>query len=122
YEQIAIIWTSQLIPGDPIVYDGAIDEDLKAAIRDFFYSYQEASILNPLDWSAFKPADDSVWNPIRVLDLSQQIEEVRNNPKIGETERQSILDQLNQQIQTLDTAPALETPTAGETAPATVPE
>ncbi|MEB3164190.1 MAG: phosphate/phosphite/phosphonate ABC transporter substrate-binding protein [Prochlorothrix sp.] len=122
YGQIAVIWTSQLIPGDPIVYDGAIDEDLKATLRDFFYSYQEASILQPLDWSAFKPADDTVWNPIRVLDLSQQIEEVRNNSKIGETERQTILDQLNQQIKTLDATPALENPPAGETAPATTPE
>lgn len=104
-EQLAIIWTSQLIPGDPIAYDRTIDPELKTRIQDFFYTYAEASILNPLDWSRFEPADDTVWNPIRALDLSQSMEEVRNNDKIGEAEKQTILNQLDQQLKALEALP-----------------
>ncbi|MDJ0571667.1 MAG: phosphonate ABC transporter substrate-binding protein [Pleurocapsa sp. MO_192.B19] len=64
---IETIWTSTLIPSDPIAWRADLPEELKTKVKDFFYNYSDESVLGPLEWQGFDPATDDMWNPIREL-------------------------------------------------------
>jgi phosphonate transport system substrate-binding protein len=98
FEQIEIIWTSVLIPGDPIAYRRDLPEDLKQKIQQFFYNYQDQAVLNPLEWSGFEPATDQVWNPIRELKIGEQIIEIESNDRITPEEKEKIIEELRKKL------------------------
>ena len=100
-EKIKVIWTSPEIPSDPIAYRKDLPEDLKAKIKDFFYSYDDETILGPLEWSGFVPAGDQNWNPVRELEISKQILEIQENKSMDEAEKQKKLEELKRQLTAL---------------------
>jgi phosphonate transport system substrate-binding protein len=100
-EKIQIIWTSPVIPSDPLAYRKDLPDCLKEQIKDFFYNYSDASILEPLDWLKFVPADDSKWNTIRELNIGKEILEVQNDQNLSEADKQTKLDELNNQLEAL---------------------
>lgn len=65
---IETVWTSTLIPSDPIAWRSDLPEEIKTKIKDFFYNYSDETVLGPLEWRGFDPATDDLWNPIRELD------------------------------------------------------
>ncbi|WP_017327040.1 phosphonate ABC transporter substrate-binding protein [Synechococcus sp. PCC 7336] len=99
-EKIQIIWTSPIIPGEPIAYRQDLPEDLKATIRTCFHNFDDPSILNPLQWSALEPADDSRWDTIRELDLAKQILEVENSATREEVKARQLAE-LNAELEAL---------------------
>ena len=101
FEQVQVIWTSPLIPGDPIAYKSDIPECLKAEFQDFFYNIDDEAVLGPLDWSGFDPAGDTDWNPIRELEIAKQMEEVKNDTALDETDKTAQLDELEKQLEEL---------------------
>jgi phosphonate transport system substrate-binding protein len=101
YKDLKIIWTSPLIPSDPIAYDQKLPEELKEKIRNFFYNYKDQNVLKKLNWSGFEAAEDKDWNPIRELKIGKQILDIQNNPAIGEAEKQNILKGLQAQLDEL---------------------
>ncbi|MEL7417043.1 MAG: phosphonate ABC transporter substrate-binding protein [Cyanobacteria bacterium J06555_3] len=64
---IETIWTSTLIPSDPIAWRADLPEEIKTKVKDFFYNYSDEAVLSPLEWQGFDPATDDMWNPIREL-------------------------------------------------------
>jgi phosphonate transport system substrate-binding protein len=61
---VRVIWTSPIIPEDPIVWRKDLDPAVKAKLRDFFLTYgrergpeaeRQLKILNALDFGGFKP-------------------------------------------------------------------
>jgi len=64
---IETIWTSTLIPSDPIAWRADLPEEIKTKVKDFFYNYSDEAVLGPLEWQGFDPATDDMWNPIREL-------------------------------------------------------
>lgn len=98
-DNIEIIWTSVLIPSDPIAYRKDLPADLKQKIRDFFYNYKDEAVLGPLEWSGFEPADNSNWNPIRELQIGKDILEVQSSETLSAEEKQQKLDELNKQLE-----------------------
>ncbi|MEO1378273.1 MAG: phosphonate ABC transporter substrate-binding protein, partial [Cyanobacteria bacterium J06635_10] len=69
-KNIEVIWTSALIPSDPIAYRKDLSEDLKKKIKDFFYNYKDEKVLSPLGWKEFVPAEDKTWDTIRELEIA----------------------------------------------------
>ena len=65
---VETIWTSTLIPSDPIAWRADLPEEIKTKLKDFFYNYSDEAVLGPLAWQGFDPATDDLWNPIRELD------------------------------------------------------
>ena len=65
---IEAVWTSTLIPSDPIAWRSDLPEEIKTKVKDFFYNYSDETVLGPLAWQGFDPATDDLWNPIRELD------------------------------------------------------
>ncbi|MBD2464154.1 phosphonate ABC transporter substrate-binding protein [Oscillatoria sp. FACHB-1407] len=100
-EKVQIIWTSPIIPSDPIAYRNDLPDCLKEEIRTFFYSYTDAAVLEPLGWSKFVEAEDSQWNTIRELEIAKDILEVQNDANLSEADKQTQLDELNQKLEAL---------------------
>jgi len=98
--KIETIWTSTLIPSDPIAYRKDLPADLKQKIRNFFYNYKDSAVLKPHGWSGFDPADDKMWNPIRELDIAKQILELENQENLSPQNKQK-LEGLRQQLNSL---------------------
>ncbi len=101
FEQIQVIWTSPVIPSDPIAYRKDLPDCLKTQIKDFFYGYKDEAILKPLGWQAFIPAEDKQWNTIRELNIAKEILEVQNDKNLSAEAKQQKLDELNKQLSAL---------------------
>src|SRR5215471_3327213 len=79
--QIKIIWTSPLIPLDPLVWRKDLDPAVKAKLYTFLLSYGRIgsndeiktakSVLADLIWSPFRPSSDDQLIPIRVLEANK---------------------------------------------------
>lgn len=98
-KNIEVIWTSELIPSDPIAYRKDLPEELKKKIQDFFYNYKDEKVLEPLGWKEFIPAEDKTWNTIRELEIAKKIAEVESNKDLKEEEKKKQLDELNKQLE-----------------------
>lgn len=100
-ENIETIWTSTLIPSDPIAWRSDLPENLKTKLKDFFYNFDDASVLAPLEWSGFIPAEDSTWNPIRELNIGKEILEIQSNENLSEADKNKKIAELNQQLEAI---------------------
>ncbi|MBW4486049.1 MAG: phosphonate ABC transporter substrate-binding protein [Tildeniella torsiva UHER 1998/13D] len=101
FENIQIIWTSPVIPSDPVAYRNDLPDCLKEQFKEFFYSYKDAAVLEPLGWQGFDQATDADWDTIRELDLGQKMMEVQNDANLSPEAKQSQLDELNKQLEAL---------------------
>lgn len=101
FENIQIIWTSPVIPSDPLAYRKDLPDCLKEQVQNFFYNYKDAAVLEPLGWQGFDPAADADWNTIRELDIGRKMMEVQNDANLSPEDKQSQLDELNKQLEAL---------------------
>jgi phosphonate transport system substrate-binding protein len=99
-QKLEVVWTSPIIPSDPIAYRKDLPEDLKKKFRNFFYSYKDAKVLTPLGWGGFASAQDKAWNAIRELDIAKQVLEIKNKDKLSDSDKKK-LNELNRQLQAL---------------------
>ncbi|EKU98537.1 phosphonate ABC transporter, periplasmic phosphonate binding protein [Leptolyngbya sp. PCC 7375] len=102
-EEIQIIWTSPMIPTEPLAYRSDLPDCLKEDIRTFFTDYQDSEVLTPLGWSDFVTAEDKDWNPIRELDIGKQILDIQNSESLDDAVKQQQIEALNQQLKALKT-------------------
>ncbi len=100
-ENIEVIWTSVLIPSDPIAWRADLPEELKTKLKDFFYNYKDETVLAPLEWQGFDPATDNIWNPIRELDIGEKILAIQSNESISQAEKDKQIAELNQQLEAI---------------------
>lgn len=101
FEQVQIIWTSPLIPSDPIAFKSDLPECLKDEFKNFFHNFEDETVLGPLDWAGFDPAGDADWNTIRELDIARQMEEVKNDDAISDEDKTAQLAELEKQLEAL---------------------
>ncbi|MDR1394709.1 MAG: phosphonate ABC transporter substrate-binding protein [Deltaproteobacteria bacterium] len=74
---IKIIWTSPLIPSDPLVWRKDLDPGIKAKIMDFLLNYGKSDartqeILKNLQWKGFQISNNDQLIPIRQLELFKE--------------------------------------------------
>lgn len=98
-EKIQIIWTSPVIPSDPLAYRSDLPDCLKTSIQDFFYNYDNEEVLTALQWTGLDPAKDEDWNTIRELQIAKDILEVQNDENLSEADKQQQLDELNKALE-----------------------
>ena len=71
--KLKIIATSDPIPNYPMVMQGSLDPELKAAIRGAFIELKDADILKSFRVQGFAPTDDKAYDVLReaakILDL-----------------------------------------------------
>ncbi|HEY2134866.1 MAG TPA: phosphonate ABC transporter substrate-binding protein, partial [Xanthobacteraceae bacterium] len=88
-KQIKIIWTSPIIPLDPITWRKDLDPAVKAKIYGFLLSYGRfgspdevktaREILANLIWSPFNPSSDRQLVPIRKLEANKSLMKVQSD-------------------------------------------
>ena len=98
-EKIQIIWTSPVIPSDPLAYRNDLPDCLKTSIQEFFFNYDNADILTGLQWTGLDPAKDEDWNTIRELQFAKDILEVQNDENLSDADKQQKLEELNQKLE-----------------------
>ncbi|NDJ59264.1 phosphonate ABC transporter substrate-binding protein [Enterobacteriaceae bacterium 4M9] len=106
YAQLRVIWTSPLIPADPIVWRKNLPDATKEKLRSFFLSYgktpEQQQVLKGLSWAPFRASSDQQLVPIRQLTLFKEIQSVKNNKNLSEQERNSKVAALQTQLDALD--------------------
>jgi phosphonate transport system substrate-binding protein len=107
FNDIRIIWTSPLIPLDPLVIRKDLPEATKARVRDFFYGYgksdpQEKEALFKLSkLSGFKASSNSQLIPIRQLELFKARNKFEADMTLAATDKQNKLADIDKQLATL---------------------
>jgi phosphonate transport system substrate-binding protein len=77
-KDIKVIWESDLIPNNPMLYRKGLSEDLKKRIRDAFYGFKNLAFGEMGTVARFDPATDKTYDVIRQiasalkLDLTQK--------------------------------------------------
>lgn len=99
------IWRSPLIPADPIVWRKNLPEDVKIKFNEFFTTYgdkpEELAVLNNLDWGKFKVSSNDQLLPIRQLELFKKRNQVVNDAKLSDADKQAQLQALDADLDKL---------------------
>ena len=96
-KQIRIIWTSPIIPLDPMIWRKDLDAGLKTKLYTFLLGYgrlgsdaeiqSERQILANLIWSPFNPSSDRQLIPIRKLEANRDLMKVQADDKLSDAEK-----------------------------------
>ena len=107
FNDIRVIWTSPLIPLDPLVIRKDLPEATKAKVRDFFYTYgqggqQEKDALFKLSkLSGFKASSNNQLIPIRQLELFKARNKFEADATLAQTDKQAKLADIDKQLAAL---------------------
>lgn len=104
--QLKVIWTSPLIPSDPIVWRKNLPQETRDKLRDFFMTYgakpEEKKVLEGLQWGQFKSSDNDQLLPIRQLELFKKRSEVASNATLKDADKQAQLKELDAELAKLE--------------------
>jgi phosphonate transport system substrate-binding protein len=107
FNEIRVIWTSPLIPLDPLVIRKDLPEATKAKVRDFFYSYgqggqqEKDNLLKLSKLSGFKASSNSQLIPIRQLELFKVRNKFEADMALTAADKQSKLADIDKQLAAL---------------------
>ena len=101
--QIRILWTSPLIPRDPLVYRKDLPPDLKKKIQNFAVGYgkdaREKEILkNMYRLAGFKASTDAQLTPIRQLELFKDRKKFENDANMNESDKKAKLAEIDTKL------------------------
>jgi phosphonate transport system substrate-binding protein len=96
-KEIRIIWTSPIIPLDPLMWRKDLDPAVKTKVYSFLMSYGRIGspdevkvareILASLIWSPFHPSNDDQLLPIRILEANKAIMKINGDEKLSADEK-----------------------------------
>ena len=107
FNNIRVIWTSPLIPLDPLVMRKDLPETTKAKVRDFFYTYgqggqdEKDALMKLSKLSGFKASTNNQLTPIRQLELFKSRNKVEADAGMAADTKQVKLAQIDKQLATL---------------------
>jgi len=97
FKKIKVIWTSPLIPSDPLVWRSDLDPIVQDKLMRFFMSYGRAGtpeevakhreILKALGWAPFRPSSDAQLYPVRIMEVTKKIFQVKADEKLSAEEK-----------------------------------
>jgi phosphonate transport system substrate-binding protein len=107
-KQIKIIWTSPIIPLDPLIWRKDLDAGVKTRLYTFLMSYGRfgtdeevkvaREILANLIWSPFNPSSDRQLIPIRKLEANKSLMKVQSDDKLSPAEKAGKVAALKAEI------------------------
>ena len=107
-KEIRIIWTSPIIPLDPLMWRKDLDPLVKAKIYTFLLSYgrigtpeeikEARAILANLIWSPFHPSNDNQLLPIRILEANKAMLKIKGDDKLTAEQKQAQIAPLQADI------------------------
>jgi len=116
FAQIKVIWTSPLIPSDPIVWRKDLPDAVKGKLKTFFMTYgvaiagksaeqvkKEKDILAGLKWGPFRESNDDQLIPIRQLELFKSRTKLEADASLQDAEKKAKLAEIDAQLAALQT-------------------
>lgn len=108
-KEVKVIWTSPLIPSDPLVWREDLDPAVKRKIEAFLLGYGQAGpeqerqlqVLKALQWKGFQKSTDKQLNPIRQLELFKEKSKLESSGEINEA-RQERLAEIEKKLAELE--------------------
>jgi phosphonate transport system substrate-binding protein len=105
-KEVKILWTSPLIPRDPLVWRKDLPEDAKAKLKKFVTGYgkddREKEILKGmLQIAGFRESSDMQLVPIRQLELSKDRIKVQGDTTLNDAERAAKLREIDGKLDVL---------------------
>ena len=107
-KNVRVIWTSPLIPSDPLVWRKDLDDATKKKITDFIFGYGNSGnaeadakakdVLKGLTWSGFKKSTNDQLLPIRQMEATKELSKVMADDKMAEAEKKAKIDELKAKI------------------------
>jgi phosphonate transport system substrate-binding protein len=105
---IRVVWTSPLIPADPLVWRKDISDETKSKVSSFFYNYaktgsaadqeREHQNLVTLTFSGFKPSNDDQLLPIRQLELFKTRAKIEADDSLAAPEKTTKLAEIDDKL------------------------
>ena len=108
FKDIKVIWTSPLIPLDPMVMSKSLPEASKTKIKNFFYNYAKTDarekeiVMKISKLSGFKASNNDQLKPIRQLDLFAKRNKVVADTTMSAADKQKQLADLDQKLAALN--------------------
>ncbi len=107
FKELKIVWTSPLIPLDPLVMSKNLPEATKAKLKAFFYNYaktnaREKEIVMKINKLAgFKASTNDQLKPIRELDLFTRRTKLEADTTLSDADKRTKIAEINQQLAAL---------------------
>lgn len=108
---IRVVWTSPLIPSDPLAWRKDLDAGIKAKIYSFLMSYgrvgteeelkAQRAILAELGWAPFRPSSNDQLLPIRQLEASRKLLKIEGDDKIAADDKKKQVEAIKAEIDKL---------------------
>lgn len=108
FREMRVIWTSPLIPLDPLVMRKDLPEATKAKVKSFFYTYgqggqREKDVLMKLSkLSMFKESSNRQLIPIRQLELFREKTKLEADTALAPADKQAKLAEINRRLADLN--------------------
>jgi phosphonate transport system substrate-binding protein len=112
FKRIRVIWTSPMIPLDPLVWRKDLDPSVKSKLYSFLMSYGrigpkdevagQREVLANLVWSPFNPSSDNQLIPTRKLEANKNLTKVRADDKLSDDEKAKQVAAIQAEIAKLD--------------------
>jgi phosphonate transport system substrate-binding protein len=102
--QIRILWTSPLIPSDPLVWRKDLDPAVKAKLKDFLLNYgksdeHEKAVLKGIyDYAGFKESSNAQLIPIRQLEYFKDRRKVEGDAALSDDERKKKIAEIDAKL------------------------
>lgn len=107
FKEIRVVWTSPLIPLDPLVMHKELPAATKEKLKTFFYNYaktdpREKEIVYKISkLSGFKPSTNAQLIPIRELDLFSKRNKIEADATLAEADKAAKLADIDKQLAAL---------------------
>ncbi len=104
FKDIRVVWTSPLIPLDPLVMRKELPDATKQKLKDFFYGYgqgsqQEKDVLMKISkLSAFKPSTNAQLIPIRQLELFKERNKFEADASLPAADKQAKVAEIDRKL------------------------
>ncbi len=107
-QSIRIIWTSPLIPLDPLVLNKGVPDATKQKIKNFFVNYaktdarEKAIVMQLSKLSGFKASSNDQLIPIRQLDLFGKRNKIESDGTLSDADKKAQIAAIDQQLSALN--------------------
>jgi phosphonate transport system substrate-binding protein len=107
FNDIRIVWTSPLIPLDPLVMHKDLPAATKDKIKNFFYNYakndprEKEVVFKISKLAGFKPSSNAQLKPIRELDLFSKRNKVEADATLAAADKAAKLAEFDKQLAAL---------------------
>ena len=104
FKDIRVVWTSPLIPLDPLVMRKDLAATDKQKLKDFFYTYgqggpAEKDVLMKISkLSAFKPSTNAQLIPIRQLELFRERNKFEADATLAAADKQTKVAEIDRKL------------------------